>query len=50
MTQQVKPVLEKLASGGRIEVKGDLGDKPGALTFRRIRIGQVDPAVIKAML
>lgn len=49
-TAEFAPVLKRLADGGRIEVKGTLSDKPGALTFRRVRIGSIDADAIRVML
>ncbi|GMU20567.1 MAG: hypothetical protein AMXMBFR13_06640 [Phycisphaerae bacterium] len=52
MTQMmdIAPVLKRLADGGRIEVKGSLSDKAGALTFRRVRVGNIDADTIRVML
>ena len=49
-TTDIVPVLQQLARGGRIEVKGTLGARPGAITFRRVRIGTVNPETIRAMV
>lgn len=54
MTQQatidIVAVLQKLANGGRIEVKGKLGERPGAITVHRVRVGNIGADTIRTML